>query len=80
MHVRIRKWGASAAIQIPAQVMAVAALSLDQAVDVRAEGGRVIIEPVVAPVYDLGALLDRMTPDTFHEDVDFGPPTGAEIW
>jgi antitoxin component of MazEF toxin-antitoxin module len=35
---------------------------------------------VVAPVDDLGALLDRMTPDTFHEDMDFAPPTGAEIW
>lgn len=80
MHVRIRKWGASAAIQIPAPVMAAAALNLNQAVDVRAEGGRIIVEPVVASAYDLGALLDRLTPDTFHEDVDFGPPTGAEIW
>jgi antitoxin MazE len=80
MRVQVRKWGNSASIRIPAPVMAAAALSLDQAVDVRAEGGRIIVEPVVAPVYDLGALLDQMTPETFHEEIDFGPPTGDEVW
>jgi antitoxin MazE len=60
--------------------MAAAALSLDQTVEVRAEGGRIIAEPVRAPVYDLDDLLDRMTPDTFHDDVDFGPPEGNEVW
>jgi antitoxin MazE len=60
--------------------MAAAALSVDQAVDIRAEGGRIVIEPIPEPVYDLDELLDRMTPDTFHDDVDFGPPVGKEIW
>ena len=80
MRVQVRKWGNSASIRIPAPVMAAAALSLDQTVDVRAEGGRIIVEPVLAPVYDLESLLDELTPDTFHDDVDFGPPTGGEVW
>lgn len=53
---------------------------VDQAVDVREEGGRVIIEPIAAPSYDLDDLLARMTPDTFHEEVDFGRPVGGEAW
>jgi antitoxin MazE len=60
--------------------MAAAALSVDQAVDVREEGGKVVIEPIRSPVYDLDTLLDQMTPDTFPEDVDFGPPVGGEVW
>jgi antitoxin MazE len=80
MRVLVKKWGNSASVRIPSQVMAAAALSVDQAVDIRAEGGRIVIEPIPEPVYDLDELLDRMTPDTFHDDVDFGPPVGKEIW
>jgi antitoxin MazE len=78
VKVQVKKWGNSASVRIPASVMAAASLSLDQAVDVREEGGRIIIEPLQAPVYDLDRLLDQMTPETFHEEVDFGPPVGRE--
>jgi antitoxin MazE len=60
--------------------MAAASLRIDQAVDVREEGGRVIIEPVATPSYELDELLARMTPDTFPEEVDFGGPVGGETW
>ena len=80
MRVQVKKWGNSAAIRIPAAVMGAAALHIDQAVDVREEGGRVIIEPVKAPSHDLDDLLARMTADTFPEAVDFGPPVGGESW
>ena len=76
----VKKWGSSAAVRIPASVMAAASLGVDQAVDVREEGGRVVIEPVRAEPYDLDALLDQMRPETFPEDIDFGPPQGREVW
>ena len=80
MEVTIKKWGNSASVRIPASVMVAADLRLDQAVDIREEDGRIIIEPMEAPTPDLDKLLDRMTPDTFHDDVDFGPPVGREAW
>ena len=80
MRVQVKKWGNSASVRIPASVMAAATLRIDQAVDVREEGGRIIIEPVRAPDYDLNQLLDRMTPDTFPDDIDFGPAVGGEAW
>lgn len=80
MRVHVKKWGNSASVRIPASVMAAASLRLDQAVDVREEGGRVIIEPVATPSYDLDDLLAKMTPDTFPEDVEFGRPVGNEAW
>jgi len=47
---------------------------------VREDNGRIVIEPVLAPAYDLDDLLEQMTPDTFPEEVDFGQPVGNEIW
>jgi len=80
LRVQVKKWGNSASVRIPASIMAAAALHIDQEVDVREEEGRVIIEPVSAPSYDLDSLLAGMTPDTFPDDLDFGPPVGNETW
>ena len=80
MRVQIKKWCNSASVRIPASVMTAASLSLDQAVEVREEDGRVVIEPVQAPKYDLDQLLSGMAEETFPEDVDFGKPAGREFW
>ena len=80
MQVHVKKWGNSASVRIPASVMAAAALRIDQAVDVREEGGRIIIEPITAPGCDLDQLLAAMVPETFPEVVDFGPEVGGEAW
>ncbi|CAN5138814.1 type II toxin-antitoxin system antitoxin MazE [soil metagenome] len=80
MRVHVKKWGNSASVRIPASVMTAAALHIHQAVDIREEEGRIIIEPVLASAYVLDDLLAQMTPDTFPEDIDFGQPVGKEIW
>jgi len=80
MRLEVKKWGNSAAVRIPASLMASARLEIDQTVDVREDNGRIVIEPVLAPAYDLDDLLEQMTPDTFPEEVDFGQPVGNEIW
>ena len=80
MQVQVKKWGNSASVRIPASVMAAAAMRIDQAVDVREEGGRIIIEPITAPSYDLDQLLAGMSRGTFPDVVDFGPEVGGEAW
>lgn len=80
MRSQVKKWGNSASVRIPSAVMEAASLYIDQAVDIREEGGRVVIEPIATPVYDLDELLAEMTPDTFPEEIDWGPPVGKEIW
>lgn len=80
MRMAIRKWGNSAAVRIPASVLAAASIRIDQAVEVHEEGGRILIEPIKSEPFDLNALLDQMRPETFPEEVDFGPPQGQEIW
>jgi antitoxin MazE len=80
MEIHVRKWGNSAAVRIPSAIMAAAELNINQVIDVREEDGRIIIEPVKTPVYDLDELIDQMTPETFHDEIDFGPAIGQEVW
>jgi antitoxin MazE len=76
----VKKWGNSAAVRIPASVMQATHLDLDEAVDVREEAGRIVIEPVRQKTYDLETLLKGITPTNQHEAVDFGPAMGKEAW
>jgi antitoxin MazE len=80
MEVVVKKWGNSAAVRIPASVLEEARFMLDQHVEVRAEGGRVVIEPVHKNEFDLNALLAGITDDNRHASVDFGKPVGREFW
>ncbi len=80
MKAVVKKWGNSASVRIPASVMAAAFLSLDQAVDVREEAGRIIIEPIRENVFDIAELVAGITDDNQHAEVDFGGPVGREIW
>ncbi|SJM91573.1 antitoxin of the ChpA-ChpR toxin-antitoxin system [Crenothrix polyspora] len=73
----LKKWGNSPAVRIPSAVMQSAQLTLDQAVEVRAEDGRIIIEPV-APAYTLNELLNGITATNLHDEVDFGKAQGQE--
>jgi len=81
MRVALKKWGNSASVRIPAPLMREFGLSVNQEVDLKAEGGKLVIEPVreEVPRYSLTALVAEITPDNLHEAVDFGEPVGKEI-
>jgi antitoxin MazE len=76
----VKKWGNSASVRIPAAVMEAARLHLDQAVDVREEAGRIVIEPIREEMYELAALVAGITDENRHSVIDMGPPVGQEVW
>lgn len=80
MRVSLKKWGNSASVRIPAAFMREFGLEVDQDVDLRAEGNKLVIEPIrdTEPAYSLEALVSKVTPDNLHEAVDFGEPVGKE--
>ncbi len=80
MEVTVKKWGNSAAVRIPASVMAAAHVDLNQAVEVREEQGRIVIEPVRRKAYKLDTLLGGITGKNQHKPIDTGEPVGKEIW
>lgn len=79
MRMTVKKWGNSASVRIPAAIMEAAKLSVDAVVDVREEGGRIVIEPLPDSQYELDALLAGITPENLHGEVDFGPAVGKEL-
>jgi antitoxin MazE len=81
MQVAVKKWGNSASVRLPATIMEAAHLKLDDTVDIREEGGVIIITPVrPATTCDLDALLAGITPENQHAEVSFGPAVGREAF
>ena len=79
MQVTMRKWGNSIGVRIPAVILTELNLSAEKKVDVRAEAGRIIIEPIIDSQETLEQLLGEITPDNVHSEIDFGQPVGKEL-
>jgi len=79
MRVVVKKWGNSASVRIPAAIMHAAHLSLDEEVDIREENGKIVIIPVRPTTYALSTLLEGITLENLHSEIDFGAPVGKEL-
>jgi antitoxin MazE len=69
MITHIQKWGNSLALRIPWRLAAKLRLEPNSAVEIRQEGGRLILIPVQAPGYTLDELLAQIQPDNLHAEV-----------
>jgi antitoxin MazE len=78
MRVIVKKWGNSAAVRIPRGIMQAACLSLDEAVEIREQGGQIVIEAIRASKVELAQLLAGITRENMHGGIDFGNPLGKE--
>ena len=78
MRTVVKKWGNSASVRIPVAVMQAAHLDIDEAVDVREESGRIVIEPAQRKEYDLTELVKGINRKNLQSEVDFGRPVGKE--
>ena len=79
MKGTVKKWGNSAAIRIPSQILEAVSLALEEEVQIREDNGKIVIEPVQPTKYDLKDLLKRITLENQHGAVDFGKSQGTEI-
>ncbi len=78
MRAIVKKWGNSAAVRIPSGIMKAVSLSVDEAVDVREQGGQIVIKPIRPGKVELVRLLEGITTENLHGGVDFGNPVGRE--
>jgi antitoxin MazE len=79
MRVIVKKWGNSASVRIPVDIMEAVRLSLEDPVDIREEDGRIVIEPIHKNKYDLAQMLAAITPENLHAEAVFGTPVGKEL-
>ncbi|MFO7899052.1 MAG: AbrB/MazE/SpoVT family DNA-binding domain-containing protein [Planctomycetota bacterium] len=80
MHTKIRKWGNSLALRIPRSFAKETRLRSGSVVDLRMKDGRLVVDPQPAPRYSLDALLEGVTDENRHAEVDPGDATGREVW
>ena len=76
-NLRVRKWGGSLAVRIPKAIAEQWGVTDGSAIEMDAEGGRVVVRK---RKYDLDDLLARVTPDNLHPEQDTGEPQGNEEW
>jgi antitoxin MazE len=79
MKTRIQKWGNSLALRIPKAFASEVGLEPDSEVDVTLVDGQIVIAPT-AHTYTLDELLDGITKDNLHGEVNTGAPMGNESW
>ena len=80
MRTRVQKWGNSLAVRIPKVFAQEVGLEQDGEVELSVEEGRLVIVPPVAPTYELDELLSGIRPSNLHEETDWGPALGKEVW
>ena len=77
MQVQVSKWGNSLGLRVPREIAARVGLREGARVEIDARG-RTIVVTVDRPVYELGELLEDMTPEAMHEAFDWGEDLGRE--
>ena len=80
MQLAVRKWGNSLAIRIPKAIAMESKIEEGSLVEIRLKKGSVIVTPVRARDYTLEELLEGVTDENIHGEVDMGAPVGKEQW
>jgi antitoxin MazE len=78
MQVVLSKWGNSLGLRLPKALTSEIGVSDGQKVEVRAEGGRIIVEPV-RKTLTLEQMMENVTPEAMREAWDWGDDVGREI-
>ncbi|MBI3973733.1 MAG: AbrB/MazE/SpoVT family DNA-binding domain-containing protein [Chloroflexi bacterium] len=80
MRARVQKWGNSLALRIPKPYAEEIQLEQDAPVDLYIIDGKLVITPVIEPAAELAELLEQVTEQNLHREVDTGWPVGNEVW
>lgn len=80
MVTRIQRWGNSLGLRIPKSMAEEAGVEEGSQVDVSMDGDRLVIRPVRPVKYELRNLVSQIREDNIHEEIEWGPPKGREVW
>ncbi len=81
MLTRVGKWGNSLGLRLPKSLAEELTICDGSAVDLVVTDGQLVVRPVEPRArYELSDLLEGVTEETLHGEVDAGPPRGGETW
>ena len=78
--VQLAKWGNSLAVRIPAPYAKAIGAAAGGNADLSIEDGKLVLKPIPdVPAFDLAVLVDQITDQNRHEEIETGPPLGTEF-
>lgn len=80
MKTRIQKWGNSLALRIPKSFAQELGFDRDVTVDLSLEDGKLVVVPATEFPMALERLLEQITEDNIHREIDTGSAVGEEVW
>ncbi len=80
MKVRIQKWGNSLALRIPKALAEEVHVRQNTQVELSLVNGKIVVEPVEPPAWNLEDLLEGVTEENLHLEIESGPSVGKEVW
>ena len=79
MNGKISRWGNSLGIRIPKQLADEVSLKEGDAIEIYRQENQLVIKPQRTE-YSLEKLLEGMSEEHLHGEVDWGEAEGNEIW
>lgn len=80
MKVKIQKWGNSLAVRIPKSFAVQTEIEQDSFVDLSILEGNIVVKPEKRkPRFTLEELLEAVTEENLHGEIEFGKPVGKEM-
>ncbi|WP_445249540.1 AbrB/MazE/SpoVT family DNA-binding domain-containing protein [Microcoleus sp. OTE_8_concoct_300] len=76
----IAKWGNSLAVRIPQHLAKKINLAQGSQVQLVSRDGRLTLEPITRRRYSLEELVEAITPENLHTEIDSGVAVGNEVW
>jgi antitoxin MazE len=80
MQARVQKWGNSLAVRIPKSFASQSHLTQNSVVEMTVENGSIILSPVAQPELTLSGLLEGVTTENLHGELETGGVVGQEAW
>ncbi len=80
MQTKIQKWGNSLGLRIPKAFAEQVGVEAGSDVDLSVEDGELIVRPQPSRRYALEELLQSVTAQNVHREIETGEPVGREAW
>ncbi len=80
MRSHIKRWGNSFGIRIPKSIMDDLELKDNEELEITMVNGTITLKPVKRKKFSLDALLNGVTRENIHDEIETGSPQGKEAW
>ena len=80
MVTKVNKWGNSLAVRIPRAMAEEAKFTANMEVDLSIKDNQLVVKQIRKPRVKLSELLERITDENLHAEINLGPAVGAEVW